>query len=535
MAPGSVFAEYRIEGVAGRGGMGVVYRATDLRLDRTVALKFIAAGLASEPGFRERFTRESRVAASLEHPNVIPIFSAGEHDGVLFLAMRYVDGEDLRGEIQAEGRLQPERAAAIATQVASALDAAHAGGLVHRDIKPANVLLAANDHVYLTDFGLTKRTLGDPDQTKSGELIGTVNYLAPEQIRGEAVTAQTDVYALGCVLFHALTGQVPFPLDGQEAKLWAHLSEPPPSVSGLVPVLPKALDGVLARALAKAPSDRFETTGALAEAAATSVARAGARPAAGGPAESPGGGRSDRRAVLRSALLDPFGIVLSLAVLAAGAAFGVLPVVIPLALVVYATATTRAYFDHDVREKVVGRRALSAEPSRIEELLSQALDKEQRIRSAIKKAQLPYKEVAEEVDRLVTTMRETARRARLLDRELEDTPPEAIERRLDLARTDGDPDTDELVHALSEQLTVQREMQDQLRRFHAQMRRVLVELDTVRARMVATSTAAPPGHQQQLAEDVRDLRAEVGAVADDMAEAYEGQSASYPHFGTERT
>ena len=185
LAVGSTFAGYRIESVAGRGGMGIVYRATDLGLERVVALKFIAGELSSTPGFRDRFTAESRTAASLDHPNMIPIFHAGEHEGVHFLVMRYVEGEDLRSELQKEGRLEPERAARIIAQVASALDAAHASGLVHRDVKPANVLLAPNDHVYLTDFGLTKRVLTDPDQTKTGELVGTLNYLAPEQVRGE--------------------------------------------------------------------------------------------------------------------------------------------------------------------------------------------------------------------------------------------------------------------------------------------------------------------------------------------------------------
>src|SRR6059058_4348505 len=210
LAPGDLFAGHRIDGVAGRGGMGVVYRATELALDRRVALKLITPALAGDPDFRARFVRESRAAASIEHPNVIPIFSAGEEQDVLYISMRFVDGQDLRALLRGEGRLEPRRAARIVAQVADALDAAHARGLVHRDVKPANILLAPEsgaEKIYLTDFGLTKNTASESGMTRTGMFVGTVDYIAPEQIRGDRLDARTDVYALTCVLYRALTGQ----------------------------------------------------------------------------------------------------------------------------------------------------------------------------------------------------------------------------------------------------------------------------------------------------------------------------------------
>jgi hypothetical protein len=266
--PGDVFAGHRIQGVAGRGGMGVVYRATQLDLDRPVALKLIAPSLAEDPEFRDRFVRESRAAASIDHPNVIPIYYTGEHDGLLFIAMRYVEGSDLRTLVRAGGRLEPERAARIVAQVGAALDAAHARGLVHRDVKPANVLLGGEDHAYLTDFGLTKRlTSAGAASTRPGGWVGTLGYVAPEQIRGERVDARADVYALGCVLFHALTGGPPYQRERDEATLWAHLNDPPPSASSVVPGVPDAFEDVLRRAMAKDPADRFPSAGDLGRAA----------------------------------------------------------------------------------------------------------------------------------------------------------------------------------------------------------------------------------------------------------------------------
>jgi serine/threonine-protein kinase len=258
---GSVIAGHRLERLVGRGGMGVVYEAVDESLDRTVALKLIAPELAAEPGFRGRFMTESRIAASLDHPNVVPIFRAGEEDGLLFLSMRFVGGDDLRTLVDREGPLDPGRAAAVIAQVAAALDAAHARGLVHRDVKPANVLVTADGHCYLTDFGLVKDLAATAGVTRTGEVLGTLDYVAPERIQGGETGPWTDVYALGCVLFFALTGRVVFPLEEPERKLWAHLAEPPPSASAT-----PAVDAVLARALAKDPRERYESTPALAAA-----------------------------------------------------------------------------------------------------------------------------------------------------------------------------------------------------------------------------------------------------------------------------
>ena len=258
---GSVIAGHRLERLLGRGGMGVVYAAVDETLGRTVALKLIAPELAAEPGFRGRFMTESRLAASLDHPNVVPIFRAGEEGGLLFMAMRFVEGDDLRTLVERDGPLPVDRAAAQITQVAAALDAAHARGLVHRDVKPANVLVTAGGHCYLTDFGLVKDLAATTGDTRTGEVLGTLDYVAPERIQGGETGPWTDVYALGCVLFFALTGRVVFPLEEPERKLWAHISEPPPSTS----VAP-AVDAVLARALAKDPRERFASAPTLAAA-----------------------------------------------------------------------------------------------------------------------------------------------------------------------------------------------------------------------------------------------------------------------------
>jgi len=541
LAVGSMFAGYRIESVAGRGGMGIVYRATDMALERVVALKFIAPELASAPGFRERFTTESRTAASLDHPNVIPIFHAGEHDGVVFLVMRYVEGEDLRSELQREGRLEPERAARIVAQMASALDAAHASGLVHRDVKPANVLLAANDHVYLTDFGLTKRMLTDPDQTKTGELVGTLNYLAPEQVRGEKVEPRTDIYALGCVLFHALTGRVPFPVEGNEAKLWAHVSEAAPSVSSETGI-PPAFDAVIARAMEKRPSDRFETAGELGRAALEAVAPADTpaeRPlvVASGP-RKPYSRGDYNRALVRNALSDRFNLAILAGMLIAGLALNVLVLILPVALVVYGLAAARTYFDEDAQGRVLeserskrrellrsGRpiRDTSVFSPRIADLMRRALERDAQIRAAVDGADLPYQEVSDEVDRFLATMWQTAGRAEMLREGLHDAPPEAVESRLEQVKMAGDPQKGELVEALTRQLEVQRKMEAQLRRFYDQMEKLLVELDTVRGHLLTVSASTEADNQERLAEDVRDLREEMGAVAEGMAAAYAGQ------------
>jgi YVTN family beta-propeller protein len=275
---GSVVAGCRIEEVVGRGGMGVVYRATQLSLDRTVALKAIVPELAGNEEFRERFKRESRIAASIEHPNVIPVYEAGEGDGLLYLTMRYVEGTDLRSLIDTEGPLDPERGARIVAQVAAALAVAHRRGLVHRDVKPANVLIDSaeeREHAYLTDFGIARHSAGQTALTRTGAVVGTLDYLAPEQLQGESADARADVYALGCVLFEALTGTIPFPRDSEAAKMFAHLSAPVPSPREVHPEVPPPLDTLAQRAMAKDPGERIQTTTELAEAL---LAQAGAGP-----------------------------------------------------------------------------------------------------------------------------------------------------------------------------------------------------------------------------------------------------------------
>lgn len=265
-APGSEFAGHRVEAVAGRGGMGVVYRATDLRLRRTVALKLIAPELSEDPSFRTRFERESRTAAAIRHPNVITIFHAGEYDGLLYITMEYIEGTDLGDMITRNKWLDLHLAVAVVSQVGYALDAAHRHGLIHRDIKPANILLANEEgapHAYLTDFGLTKSLSSESGVTGTGLMVGTVDYMAPEQAEGDTLDHRTDVYALGCVLYNALTGEVPYPRDTLIAKLYAKTHEPPPSVLARRADLPPELDLVVKRAMARRPEDRYTSAGEL--------------------------------------------------------------------------------------------------------------------------------------------------------------------------------------------------------------------------------------------------------------------------------
>jgi tRNA A-37 threonylcarbamoyl transferase component Bud32/CheY-like chemotaxis protein len=256
---GKVIAGYRIEERVGRGGMGVVYRAEHLNLRRRAAIKIIAPDLAESEGFRERFTREARIAAALQHPNIVTVYDAGEVDGILYLAMQYIEGNDLSAVLRKDSRLRPYRAIDVCRQVASALDAAHAMGLIHRDVKPANVLIEGRT-AFLTDFGLTKRMDGTHTElTRAGDVVGTIHYVAPEQIEGNQVSARSDVYSLGCLLYHCLTGQVPFSRDTDVAVIYAHLSEPPPKLTALRPELATGLDGVIAKALDKSPDRRFPT------------------------------------------------------------------------------------------------------------------------------------------------------------------------------------------------------------------------------------------------------------------------------------
>lgn len=276
LAAGTKIGHYRIESYLDRGGMASVYEATDLHLRRRVALKVLVEKPADTIDARERFVRESRFAASLEHPNIVPIYEAGETDGLLYIAMCLVRGTNLADFLDSAGPAEPALALNLLAQVASALDAAHAAGLVHRDVKPANLLLATgragHRHVYLADFGVTKQASALSELTVSGTFVGTMEYSSPEQIRGEKLDSRSDLYALGCVAYQCLTGSPPFVRDDQAALLWAHLAIDPPPVSARCKDLARA-DPVIARCLAKSPKDRFETCGqfieALADAACT--------------------------------------------------------------------------------------------------------------------------------------------------------------------------------------------------------------------------------------------------------------------------
>ncbi|MGI8430514.1 MAG: protein kinase domain-containing protein [Solirubrobacteraceae bacterium] len=264
---GSVFAGCRVEEVISRGDMGVVYRAEELALQRPVALKLILPEHSGDEHFRKRFRRESRVAAAIDHPNVIPIFDAGDEDGVLFITMRLVKGSDVRALIAAEGRIEPLRAAGIVSQVGAALDAAHARGMLHRDVKPPNVLLGPRDHVYLSDFGLAKRAASVAELTRQGSIVGRAEYVAPEQILNDRVDARADIYALGCLLFESLTGEAPFARWTEGPQALAHLDAPRPSPVELCPDLPREFDAVVSRAMATDPSQRYPSAGDLGRAA----------------------------------------------------------------------------------------------------------------------------------------------------------------------------------------------------------------------------------------------------------------------------
>ncbi|MEA2310577.1 MAG: hypothetical protein QOE28_545 [Solirubrobacteraceae bacterium] len=565
---GSVLAGQRITAVAGTGGMGVVYRATDLALDREVALKVVAPALAGDPAFRQRFIAESKLAASLDHPNVIPIYRAGEEDGVLFIVMRLVNGDDLRSALLRDGPFEPQRAARIIAQVASALDAAHASGLVYRDVKPANIMLGAGDHAYLTDFGLSKRAGVSGDDTRTGNVLGTIKYVAPEQIRGGPVDARTDVYALGGVLFCMLTGRAPFNLDTDEGTLWAHLSAPPPSASRVQPGVPSAVDAVIARAMAKDPALRHPDAGSLGRDALAAIgggedetrtssrasddraapaaaapeprAPAGDTPQAASSISRPYTRTTHRRALVLNAAVDPTGIVAAAVVIAGGLWFGALPLALPVAIAFYALGTLRAFLDEDVTKRVLERerakrrrKQLRARHSGTSSVLSEDLralvDRAEAIRTriddAIRRSDLrDYGNVAAEVDHLVDTMERTAGRAQLLHDGLQDTPAAAVAARLATVRARADPSQADLVSALSNQLAVHRRMEQQLARFNDEMERMLVELDTVRANLLSVSASQGADEQRRIARGVREMRDQMGAVADDMATAYSGRS-----------
>jgi hypothetical protein len=275
VAAGSRVAGYVLEEQVGEGGMAVVFRARDERLGRVVAVKVLAPGLAGNAEFRARFLRESRAAAAVDDPHIIPVFEAGEAGGVLFIAMRYVPGSDVRTLVKRGGPLPAGRVAAVISAVASALDAAHAAGLVHRDVKPAYMLLDARagrpDHVYLSDFGLSKAMTAAGGLTGTGQFLGTLDYMSPEQLQGGAVDGRADQYALACAAFELLAGVPPFRREEPMAVMHAHISEPPPLLTSWRPDLPPAADAVLARALAKAAGDRWGSCREFADALRASV------------------------------------------------------------------------------------------------------------------------------------------------------------------------------------------------------------------------------------------------------------------------
>jgi serine/threonine protein kinase len=272
---GTELAGYRIERFVARGGMGSVYEATQLSLDRRVALKFISGGLGADERFRERFRREARSAAAIDDPHILPVYEAGElPDGRLFLAMRFVDGPDLSSLLKEQGPLDAEQAVAVLTQIGEALDAAHGRGLVHRDVKPANVMLEARErgwHAYLTDFGLAKPNEQAEEHTAPGELLGTIDYMAPEQINGEPLDGRADVYSFGCMVYRCLTDELPYRRDSRTATLMAHANAPIPLPSTTVAGLPAPLDIVVQRAMEKDPAKRARSAGALMRWASTQM------------------------------------------------------------------------------------------------------------------------------------------------------------------------------------------------------------------------------------------------------------------------
>jgi serine/threonine protein kinase len=257
LAPGSTFAGYEVESVVGAGGIGILYRARQVRLDRPVALKLVEPDVARDPVIRERLRREARMVAALDHPNVVPLYAAGEEDGAVYIVTRWIEGTELGALIHSHGPLEPGRAARTAAQIAAALEVAHEKGLVHRDVKPSNVILTSEDHAYLTDFGLAKRAGTAVGLTGVDQMLGTVDYVAPEQIEGSEPDARGDVYSLGCLLFEMLAGEPPFAGQaGGMAKMWAQVNAEAPSVRERRSDVPPALEDVVRRAMAKAPEDR---------------------------------------------------------------------------------------------------------------------------------------------------------------------------------------------------------------------------------------------------------------------------------------
>ena len=280
---GDEFAGYRLISVLGRGGMSVVFQAENARIGSTVALKVLSPDLSNDDVFRARFLQESRIAASLNHPNVIPIYDMGSEGDLLYIAMRHVPGSDLREILRRDRTLTPAQALLIVHQAARALDHAHRSGLVHRDVKPANLLVQRGvdddpDHVYLADFGITKHALSRSGLTPTGQFMGTIDYIAPEQVQSRVIDGRADTYSLGCVLYESLTGQVPFVKEADAAVIWAHVEEEPTAPSRLRPELGEDFDDVMFRVLAKNPDDRYASAREFVEAARTALAPRDTRP-----------------------------------------------------------------------------------------------------------------------------------------------------------------------------------------------------------------------------------------------------------------
>ncbi len=270
LASGSIVAGYRVEGVLGQGSMGVVYRATQLSQNRPIALKVLGSDMSLQPGFRARFEREGQLQAALEHRHIVPVYEAGQSEDGLFLAMRLIDGPTLK-DLILKRQLDPARTIGILAQAGEALDAAHAARMIHRDVKPQNILIDRDEHVFLADFSLSKSPELEPRLTGTGQFIGTIDYVAPEQIQGEPATSASDSYALTVVLFECLTGSVPFRRPTEAAVLYAHLIEPPPRATELAPGLPPAIDNVIAAGMAKDPAARPASASELIRAAAEAL------------------------------------------------------------------------------------------------------------------------------------------------------------------------------------------------------------------------------------------------------------------------
>src|SRR5881392_310129 len=267
---GALLAGFRVQSLLGKGAMGTVYSAEETSTKRRVALKLLAPELARDERFRRRFLRETELAASLDHPHIVPTLASGEEGGTLYLAMAHVEGSDLRELLRREGRLEPERALDLLEQVAGGLDAAHAAGLVHRDVKPGNILVTEGpdgEHAYVCDFGLARHVSSVSSLTGERGFVGTIDYVPPEQIEGGTIDGRADVYSLGCVLYECLAGAAPFDRESELSVLFAHLNDPPPRVTDLRPELPEAFDTVFETALSKSPGDRYTTCGELAAAA----------------------------------------------------------------------------------------------------------------------------------------------------------------------------------------------------------------------------------------------------------------------------